>query len=244
MRARPIRASSGDPHHMTSTVTLLPPLPGPAQPAPDRRRAPVRRPRQRRARLAGRSRATSASTAQAHPASRFARPRSASRHSYPASARFPHRATFAGSAPVRGTRAGAFAFLEAVSTSEVEGRESGMLVRVTTTLRAGGPPGQLEQPTRPTPAPKARGRARRRPLDLRYARPVGRSPPDRHRGGLRHPDTRPGPGHPPRPRTAATSSPPPRPAPARPRRSRCRSSTGSGTTPTPRSRRPATRSAS
>ena len=79
-------------------------------------------------------------------------------------------------------------------------------------------------------------------LDLRFARPVGRSPPDRRRGGLHHPDARPGSGHPPRPRRAATSSPPPRPAPARPPPSRCRSSIASGPTRTPRSRRPATRS--
>ena len=63
-------------------------------------------------------------------------------------------------------------------------------------------------------------------LDLRHARPVGRSLADRRRGGLRRP--------PPRSRQppsrsssrAATSSPPPRPAPARPPPSRCPSSTG------------------
>ena len=58
-------------------------------------------------------------------------------------------------------------------------------------------------------------------LDLRFARPVGRSPQDRRRRGLHNPDTRPGSGHPARPRRVATSSPRPRPAPARPPPSSC-----------------------
>ena len=87
--------------------------------------------------------------------------------------------------------------------------------------------------SRPRRSAPSRSRARPRgtgihagaTLDLRYARPLGRSAPDRHRRGLHRPHA--GPGQPPSPSSsrAATSSPPPRPAPARPPPSRCPSST-------------------
>ena len=96
--------------------------------------------------------------------------------------------------------------------------------------------------------PRARARdgiSRQEPrLTFDYARPLGRSPPHRRRGGLHRPHARPGRGHPARPRGSRR----PRRRPDRHRQDRrlrpARSSIGCARTPTPASRRPATRSAS
>ena len=100
--------------------------------------------------------------------------------------------------------------------------------------RAGGPLGQLEQPTRsPDACTQARSRARRRPHDLRLARPERRSPSRRR--SMRATPTPPPSRHKPSRSCspAATSWAAPRPAPARPPPSRSRSWSGSRPTPTP-----------